>query len=64
MDKDRLYKEFKKPNSEIRILVSFDAIAHGVNVFNVDCSVQYCMAKDKYINITWQQFGRAACASG
>ena len=53
MDKDRLYKEFKKPNLEIRILVSFNVLAYSADVPNIKCAVQYCMYKDKYINMIW-----------
>ena len=63
-DKDRLYEEFRKPNSEIRILVSSDALAHGADIPDIDRAVQYCMHKDKHINMTWQRFGRAARGNG
>ena len=51
-DKDRLYKEFKKPNLEIYILVSSNALTYSTNIPNINYSVQYCMPRDKHINIT------------
>ena len=51
MDKDRLYKEFKKLNSKICILVSFNALAYSTDIFNIRYTIQYYMHKDKYINI-------------
>ena len=51
MDKDRLYKEFKKPNLKIYILVSFNALIHSTDIPDINYSVQYCMPRDKYINI-------------
>lgn len=59
-DKDRLYKEFRKPNSEIRILLSSDALAHGADIPDIDCVAQYCMHKDKSVNMMWQRLGRGA----
>jgi len=63
-DKDRLYKEFRKPNLEIRILLSFNALAYGANIPNIDYIAQYCMHKDKSINMLWQRLGHGACSSG
>ena len=51
MDKDRLYKEFRKPNLEIHILVSSNMLAYGANIPNIKYTIQYCMYKDKHINI-------------
>jgi hypothetical protein len=51
-DKDRLYKEFRKPDLEIHILVSSNALAYSANIPDIDYAVQYCMYKDKHINIT------------
>lgn len=59
-DKDALYKEFKKPDSKIRIMVCSDALAVGVDIPDIDQSVQWGMPKDKAINMIWQRFGRAA----
>jgi len=53
MDKDRLYKEFRKPNSEICTLLFSNALTHGANIPNIDYIVQYCIYKDKSINIMW-----------
>jgi hypothetical protein len=50
-DKDRLYKEFRKPNLEICILVSSNAFTYSTNIPNIERAVQYCMYKDKHINI-------------
>ena len=50
-DKDRLYKEFRKPNLKICILVSSNMLTYSTNIPNIKCTVQYCMYKDKYINI-------------
>ena len=36
MDKDRLYKEFRKPNLEIRILLSSNTIAYSANISNIN----------------------------
>ena len=52
MDKDRLYKEFKKPNLKIRILLSSNALTHSTNIPNINYIVQYCMHKDKSVNVT------------
>ena len=60
VDKDRLYKEFKKPNLEIRILVSSNALIYGTNISDIKYAVQYYIYKDKHINIIQQRFGYAA----
>ena len=59
-NKDRLYQEFKKPNLEIYILVFFNALAYSTNIPNIKHTVQYCIYKDKHINIIQQRFRRAA----
>jgi hypothetical protein len=63
-DKDRLYKELRKPNSEIRILLSSNALAHSANIPDIDCVAQYCMHKDKSVNMMWQRLRRGARGSG
>ena len=62
-DKDRLYKELKKPNSEICILFSSNALAYGTNIPDFDCVMQYCMHKDKSVNIMWQWLRHSTCGS-
>ena len=62
-DKNRLYKELRKPNLEIHILLSSDALAHGADIPDFDHIVQYCMHKDKSINMTWQRLRYSACGS-
>ena len=51
MDKDRLYKEFRKPNLEIYILVFSNMLIYNTNIPNIKYTVQYCIYKDKHINI-------------
>jgi len=51
VDKDRLYKEFRKPNLEIRILVFFDVLIYSADVPNIDYFIQYYMPRDKHINM-------------
>ena len=51
MDKDRLYKEFKKPNLKICILVSSNILAYSTDIPDIKYTVQYYIYKDKYINI-------------
>ena len=51
MDKNGLYKEFKKPNLEIRILVSSNMFTYGTNISNIKRIIQYYIYKDKYIKI-------------
>ena len=63
-DKDRLYKELRKPNSEIRILVSSNALAYGADIPDIDYIVQYYMHKDKSINMLWQRLRRGARSIG
>ena len=53
-DKDRLYKEFKKPNLEIHILVSFNTLIYGANIPNIKHFIQFCMPKNKDVNMMWQ----------
>jgi len=62
-DKDRLYKEFRKLNSEIRILLSSNALTYGADILDINYIAQYCMHKDKSINILWQRLGRGARGS-
>ena len=50
-DKDRLYKEFKKSNLKICILISFNVLAYSTNIPNIKHTIQYCMYRDKHINI-------------
>ena len=63
IDKDRLYKELRKPNLKIHILLSSDTLAHGTDIPDFDHIAQYCMHKDKSINMIWQQLGHSACGS-
>ena len=63
-DKDRLYKEFRKPNLEIRILLSSNALTYGADIPDINYVAQYCMHKDKSINIIWQRLGRGTHSSG
>jgi len=51
-DKDRLYEELRKPNSEICILLSSDTFAYGADIPDFNHVVQYCMHKNKSINMT------------
>ena len=51
MDKNKLYKEFKKPNLKIYILVSSNTLIYSTNIPNIKYSIQYYIAKDKHINI-------------
>ena len=51
IDKDRLYKKFKKPNLKIHILVSSDVLTYSTDISDIKHAVQYCIYKDKYINI-------------
>ena len=54
VNKDRLYKEFRKPNFKIYILVSFNILVYGTNISNIKRVIQYYMPKNKSINIIWQ----------
>ena len=51
VDKNRLYKKFRKPNLEICILVSSNIFTYSTNISNIKRAVQYYIYKDKYINI-------------
>jgi len=39
-------------------------LVYSTDIPNIKYSVQYCMPKDKLINMLWQQFGRAVYGSG
>jgi superfamily II DNA helicase RecQ len=57
-DKERLYSEFKKPDSKHRIFCGTDAISVGCNVRVVRNIGQVGMPKEFKINIAMQRFGR------
>ena len=59
-DKERLYNEFKKPDSKIRILVATDAIALGCDIPDIELAVQYGVPRGWNMNTVWQRFGRCA----
>ena len=51
MDKDRLYKKFKKSNLKIYILVSSNIFVYSTNISDIKRTVQYYIYRDKHINI-------------
>jgi len=62
-DKEFIYAEVCKPDSSIRILLTTDALAHGADISDVLCVVQYGLFRGKLLNMIYQRFGRAARAS-
>ena len=64
IDKDRLYAEYARPTSRIRILVASDAVAHGADVPDIYRSIQYGMPRHKSCNMLTQRFGRAGRGEG
>jgi len=63
-DKERIYDEFKKPDSEIRILCATDAISVGCNIPDILIIVQYGLPRGWSFNMVMQRFGRAARKAG
>jgi superfamily II DNA/RNA helicase len=63
-DKKRIYEEFKKPDSRIRILAATDALALGRDVPDIEIVVQYGLPGGWNINTVLQRFGRCARRTG
>jgi superfamily II DNA helicase RecQ len=63
-DKKRIYEEFKKPDSRIRILAATDALALGCDVPDIEIVVQYGLPGGWNINTVLQRFGRCARRAG
>lgn len=63
-DKKRIYDEFKKPDSRIRILVATEALALGCDVPDIEIGVQYALPRGWNINTVFQRFGRCARRAG
>lgn len=64
IDKDRLYAEYARPTSRIRIFVASDAVAHGADVPDIYRSIQYGMPRHKSCNMLTQRFGWAGRGEG
>jgi Helicase conserved C-terminal domain len=62
--KERLYSEFKKSDSKIRILVATDALSLGCDVPDIEIIVQYGLPRRWNMSTVLQRFGRAARATG
>jgi helicase-like protein len=59
--KERLYGEFKKPDSKIRILVATDALSLGCDVPDIEIIVQYGLPRRWNMSTVLQRF--AGCPS-
>ena len=57
-DKTRLYAEFKKVGSKIRIMCGTEAISTGLNVSDIANVIQVGMVRDGNVNILLQRLGR------
>lgn len=61
-EKDMLLKEFKKPDSSIRVLISVEALAKGFDVRDVGCVVD-CRPLRKSLSLAIQMWGRGLRSS-
>jgi superfamily II DNA/RNA helicase len=57
-DKTRIYAEFKRKGSKIRILCGTEAMSTGLNVLNILQVIQVGMVRDGNLNILLQRLGR------
>lgn len=57
-DKSRIYAEYKREDSKIRILCGTEAISTGLNVPDILRVVQVGMVRDGNVNILLQRLGR------
>jgi len=55
--------EVYKPNSSIRVLLTANALAHSAEISDILRVVQHSLFRGKLLNIIYQHFCRAACAS-
>ena len=63
-DKDRIFDEFRKSDSHIRILVATTAVGLGMNLPDVECVVVYGLLITMDLSDLMQRIGRAARALG
>lgn len=62
-DKDRILDEFRKPDSEVRILVATTAVGLGMNLPDVERVVVYGLLITMELSDLMQRIGRAARAA-
>jgi superfamily II DNA or RNA helicase len=62
VDKKKVLDRFAKTNTELRILIATDALAHGKDIPDVDIVIVYGFPRDKDPSLFLQMFGRAARA--
>jgi superfamily II DNA/RNA helicase len=62
VDKKKVLDQFTKINSELRILIATDALAHGKHFPDIDIVVVYGFPREKDSSLFLQMFGRAARA--
>ena len=63
-EKERIYAEFSKPDSQIRIVVATESLGLGVDLNDVRRVVQYGFPIQQDLDTIIQRFGRAARAAG
>ena len=57
-DKQRIYEEFRKEDSQIRIIVATESLGLGVDLDDIEVVVQYGLPRDISLAEIWQRFGR------
>ena len=63
-DKEAIYDEFSKSESNIRIMVATESLGTGVDLCDVKRVVQYGFPLDRLVSVLIQRFGRAARLAG
>jgi superfamily II DNA helicase RecQ len=63
-EKERIYAEFSKPDSQIRIVVATESLGLGVDLNDIRRVVQYGFPLQQDLDTIMQRFGRVARAMG
>ena len=63
-DKERIYQEFRKEDSTIRIVIATESLALGIDVPNVKRVIQYRFPIIADLAVLYQRWGRASRAAG
>ena len=63
-DKSRIYEEFSRPTSNIRIVIATTALGLGMNILDVELVVQHGFPISDEIDDLWQRIGRGVRGEG
>lgn len=64
LDKENRFEEFRKPDSNIRIMIATTSFGIGINIPDIDRVIVYDFPTDKSVQDTWQRIGRGGSGLG